>query len=158
MEACRRLRSYACWVAYKGIQHDRRRGTYRSPAGLWGLAFGNEAKPNGLKMPWRDVTPNSEWVGDEDSHYFNTWQECDDPMITGDWDHTEGKHLEDYSTLYAYAVTVLYNIPPHTVPNRGCAIFLHCSEAGTEAVSACRVRICCASSAGSNRPTHRTFL
>lgn len=82
-------------------------------------------------MPWRDVTPNSEWVGDEDSHYFNTWQKCDDPMITGDWDHTEGKHLEDYPTLYAYAVTVLYNIPPHTVPNRSCAVFLHCSKAGT---------------------------
>ena len=109
-------------------------------------------------MPWRDVTPNSEWVGDEDSRYFNTWQECDDPMITGDWDHTEGKHQEDYPTLYAYAVTVLYNIPPHTVPNRSCAVFLHCSEAGPEAVSACCVRICCASSADSNRPTHRTFL
>lgn len=121
------------WVGYKGIQHDRRRGTYRSPAGLWGLglAFGNEAKPDGLKMPWRDVTPNSEWVGDEYSRYFNTWQECDDPTLTEDWDHAEGEHLEDYPTLYAYAVTVLYNIPPYTVPNRGCAIFLHCSEAGT---------------------------
>ncbi len=120
-------------VGYNGIQHNRKRFTYRSPAGLWGLgiAFGNAEKPEGLKMPWRDVTPNSEWVGDADSLYFNTWQERGDPALLEDWNHEDGEHLQDYTELYAYAVAVLYNTPPYTIPERGCAIFLHCSEGGT---------------------------
>ena len=56
-------------VGKAGIMHDRRRNTNTSPAGLWalGFAFGNEQPPKGLKLPWRQVTPNSDWVCDESS-------------------------------------------------------------------------------------------
>ena len=41
------------WVGKNGIMHSRKRNTNTSPAGLWalGMAFGNEEKPGGLKLP-----------------------------------------------------------------------------------------------------------
>lgn len=119
------------FVGKNGIMHDRRRDTNTSPAGLWaiGTAFGNEAPPENLKLPWRQVTPNSDWVCDENSPYFNTWQERDDPDLIPWSDDVE--HLEDYPTQYAWACVIEFNRPPDVVPDRGCAIFLHCARTGT---------------------------
>lgn len=120
------------WTGSGGIMHGRKRNTNTSPAGLWslGLAFGNSQKPSGLKMPWRDVTPNSDWVCDEDSIYFNTWQERDDPNLLVTWSD-DVEHLEDYPNAYAYACVIRFNMAPYTIPERGCAIFLHCSKQAT---------------------------
>lgn len=120
------------WTGSNGIMHGRKRHTDTSPAGLWslGLAFGNSEKPAGLKMPWRDVTPNTDWVCDENSIYFNTWQERDNPAITETWSD-DVEHLEDYQNAYAYACVIRYNTPPYTIPERGCAIFFHCSKGAT---------------------------
>lgn len=119
------------FVGKNGIQHDRRRNTNTTPAGLWaiGTAFGNEPPPDGLKLPWRQVTPNSDWVCDDQSPYFNTWQERDDPSLIPWSDDAE--HLADYPTQYAWACVIEFNRPPDVVPDRGCAIFLHCSRGGT---------------------------
>ncbi|MBR4193728.1 MAG: hypothetical protein IKQ54_05310 [Oscillospiraceae bacterium] len=119
------------FVGKNGIMHDRRRDSNSSPAGLWaiGTAFGNEAPPENLKLPWRQVTPNSDWVCDENSPYFNTWQERDDPELLPWSDDVE--HLEDYPTQYAWACVIEFNRPPDVVPDRGCAIFLHCAKTGT---------------------------
>ncbi len=116
-----------------GICHDRKRNTNTTPAGLWGLgtAFGNAEKPDGIQMPWREITPNSDWVCDADSVYFNTWQERNDPAITENWNYGDVEHLQDYSNSYAYACVIQYNTPPYTIPDRGCAIFLHCSQGAT---------------------------
>ncbi len=121
----------AGYVGKNGVRHDRRRDTNTSPAGLWtlGTAFGNELPPEGLKLPWRQVTPNSDWVCDSDSPYFNSWQERDDPDLEPWSDDVE--HLEDYPTQYAWACVIGFNLPPDAVPDRGCAIFLHCSERAT---------------------------
>ncbi len=119
-------------VGKNGVACDRRRNTETTPAGLWamGFAFGNSPQPEGMTWPWRDVTPNSDWVCDENSPYFNTWQERGDPDLLPWSDDVE--HLEDYSTQYAYACVIEYNTPPgEVVPNRGCAIFLHCSTGPT---------------------------
>lgn len=120
------------WTGRNGILHERKRNSDTSPAGLWslGLAFGNSQKPSGLKMPWRDVTPNTDWVCDENSIYFNTWQERNDPTLTEAWSN-DVEHLEDYTDAYAYACVIRYNTPPYTVPERGCAIFFHCSKGPT---------------------------
>ena len=119
------------FVGKSGIMHDRRRNTNTSPAGLWaiGTAFGNEPPPEGLKLPWRQVTPNSDWVCDDQSPYFNTWQERGNPNLIPWSDDVE--HLEDYPTQYAWACVIEFNRPPDVVPDRGCAIFLHCSKGGT---------------------------
>ena len=115
-----------------GLRHNRRRNTNTTPAGLWAIssAFGNDLPPEGLKLPWRQVTPDSDWVCDENSIYFNTWQERGDPTLTERWSE-DVEHLEDYPELYAWACVVEFNRPPDVVPDRGCAIFLHCSEKGT---------------------------
>lgn len=120
------------YTGKRGIAHDRRRGTNTSPAGLWALtsAFGLEDAPEDLKLPWRDITPQSDWVTDSRSVYFNTWQERDDPNLTGSWNSAE--HLADYDETYTYACVIEYNTPPYTVPDRGCAIFLHVSDHPTE--------------------------
>ena len=119
------------FVGKNGIMHDRRRNSNTSPAGLWTsrTAFGNEAPPEGLKLPWRQVTPNSDWVCDENSPFFNTWQERDDPDLIPWSDDVE--HLEDYPTQYAWACVIEFNRPPDVVPDRGCAIFLHCAKTST---------------------------
>ena len=124
------LTRMAGYTGSNGIAHDRRRNTRQSPAGLWALgsAFGLASQPAGLLLPWRDITPQSDWVCDAASPYFNTWQERDDPLITQLWDLQDAEHLEDYSVTYRYACVIEYNTPPYTVPDRGCAIFLHCSD------------------------------
>lgn len=120
------------WTGSNGIMHGRERNTNTSPAGIWslGVAFGNSDKPDGLKMPWRDVTPDTDWVCDADSVYFNTWQEWDDPTISEPWSD-DVEHLEDYPNAYAYACVIRFNTPPYVVPERGCAIFFHCSKGAT---------------------------
>ena len=116
-----------------GIAHDRRRNTVTSPAGLWklGTAFGNAPRPDHLKIPWRQITPQSDWVCDANSIYFNTWQERDDPNLLESWDYGDVEHLEDYPNAYAYACVIEFNTAPYTIPNRGCAIFFHCSRGAT---------------------------
>lgn len=120
------------WTGSNGIMHGRKRNSNTSPAGLWslGLAFGNSAKPEGLRMPWRDVTPNTDWVCDENSIYFNSWQERGDPTVLETWSD-DVEHLEDYPNAYAYACVIRFNTPPYTIPERGCAIFFHCSKGAT---------------------------
>lgn len=120
----------AGYTGSKGIQHDRQRNTRRSPAGLWGLgsAFGVAEMPQGLKVAWRDVTPQSDWVCDAESIYFNTWQERDDASLSETWNWNDVEHLEDYDVTYRYSVVIQYNTPPYVIPDRGCAIFLHCSD------------------------------
>lgn len=121
------------WMGSKGIMHGRKINSLTSPAGLWALdqAFGNEAKPDGIKMPWRDVTPNTDWVCDVESPYFNTWQERDNPNLEGTWSD-DVEHLENYRNAYAYACVIRYNTAPYCIPDRGCAIFFHCSSKPTE--------------------------
>ena len=41
------------------------------------------------------------------------------------------EHLEDYPALYAWACVIEFNRSPDVIPDRGCAIFLHCGEDGT---------------------------
>ena len=120
------------YVGKNGGVHDRRRNTETTPAGLWalGFAFGNSPRPEGMTWPWRDVTPNTDWVCDESSPCFNTWQERGNPDLLPWSDDVE--HLEDYPTQYAYACVIEFNTPPgKVVPDRGCAIFLHCASGPT---------------------------
>lgn len=122
------------YMGSRGIAHDRRRSSRQSPAGLWplGSAFGLAEEPECLKVPWRAVTNQSDWVCDRHSIYYNTWQERGDPNLTDSWDWDDAEHLADYDETYTYACIIEYNTPPYVVPGRGCAIFLHVSDHPTE--------------------------
>ena len=117
------------YTGSNGIAHNRQRNTRQSPAGLWklGAAFGLAEKPENLHLAWRDITPQSDWVCDADSPYFNTWQERDAPGLIP-WNYYDVEHLADYDPTYRYACVMEYNTPPYVLPDRGCAIFLHCSD------------------------------
>ena len=127
------LRRMVGFTGDNGINHDRVQGDMTSPAGLWqlGLCFGNDPKPEGLKMEWRDITHTSEWVGDNRSIYYNTWQELGDPDLEDTWISSEGEHLEDYTNAYAYACVIRFNMAPYTRRHVGSAIFFHCSNGST---------------------------
>ena len=117
------------WCGPNGLNHDRREGDNTSPAGLWplGLCFGTEEKPAGLRMPWRDITPNSDWVGDHDSPYYATWQEWGTPGLAP-YDRKAGEVLSHYPTPYALSCVIRFNAPPFADPKKGCAIFFHVSD------------------------------
>jgi len=116
-----------------GLNHDREQGDETSPAGLYqiGTAFGNEEMPEGTKMPWRDITKNSEWVGVNRSKYYNTWQELDDPNLDESFEYDDGEHLCEYISAYALACVIRFNMPPYAVKYRGSAIFFHVSKGAT---------------------------
>lgn len=123
------------WVGSRGIMHNRKIDTYTSPAGLWslGLAFGLRSRPYGLKMPWRNVTAQSDWVTEPESKYFNTWQERDDPELDETWHRGSHdiEHLANFRGAYDYACVIRFNMAPYADNTRGCAIFLHCSTGAT---------------------------
>lgn len=122
------LSALPAWFGARGITHGRRQGTYTSPAGLWGLtlAFGSGEAIPGSRMPWRAVTEDSFWICDNDSLYYNTWQERGDPALLDTWDEDDGEHLMDFGDSYRYAVATDFNTPPYARRRVGAAIFLHC--------------------------------
>jgi len=114
-----------------GVCHDRHAGDETSPGGLYqiGTAFGLEGKPKGLKMPWRDVTENSVWIG-KSGKYYNTWQEID-KITDENFTYDSGEHLIDYKGSYDLATAIRFNMYPYKVDGKGAAIFFHVSSSGT---------------------------
>ena len=104
-----------------GVTTDKREGDGCTPAGLYSLteAFGVQPLPSS-GLPYRQAGPDSYWVDDPDSQFYNTWGEGRE---NADWQSAE--HLTDYPALYAYAAVIDYNRDP-VVPGKGSAIFLHC--------------------------------
>ncbi|SHH73765.1 L,D-peptidoglycan transpeptidase YkuD, ErfK/YbiS/YcfS/YnhG family [Sporobacter termitidis DSM 10068] len=119
----------AGFVGRNGVSGDKREGDGRTPTGLYplGAAFGVREKPD-TRMPYRRITPQSYWVDDPLSPYYNTWVEAPGG---GDWRGAE--HLLDYPDSYAWAVVVEYNME-NIIPGKGSAVFLHC---GTRPTSGC---------------------
>lgn len=120
------LRNLHGFLGRNGISADKRESDGCTPAGLFRLggAFGTKPQPK-TKMPWRQITPDSWWVDDPESPWYNQWIEV--PNHDG-WASAE--HLIDFPAEYAYAVVVLYNTDD-IVPGKGSAIFLHCGDAPT---------------------------
>lgn len=116
--------SAAAKVGKNGVSEKKIEGDKMTPAGLFelGFAFGNETPPDGIKMEFRSVTPDSYWVDDSSSQYYNQWVEG-----TAHQDWASAEHLADYPAQYALAVVVRYNMDP-PVPGAGSAIFLHCGS------------------------------
>ena len=74
------------------------------------------------KIKYIKITPNLYWIDDSDSAYYN--QLVDITKVQKDWKHAE--HLAEYPIQYEYAIEIKTN--PQNKPNRGSAIFIHCSN------------------------------
>ena len=61
------------------------------------------------------------WVDDVNSKFYN--QLVDITKVRKDWNSSE--HLIEYPKQYEYAIEIKTNL--RNIPNKGSAIFLHCS-------------------------------
>ncbi len=113
-------------VGRNGVSADKVEGDKKTPAGLFrlGHAFGAEEAPE-TALEYRRITPDSYWVDDSGSKYYNQWVEG-----TADKDWNSAEHLADYPSQYALAVVIEYNTE-NTVKGAGSAIFLHCGSGAT---------------------------
>ncbi|NLG36460.1 MAG: L,D-transpeptidase family protein [Clostridiales bacterium] len=114
-------------------------GDKKTPLGVFtpDIAFGMGDAPDGVSFPWRAITPDSLWIGDSDSKYYNKWVEHGSVPL--DYDTAECERLLAIQPQYELALNYGYN--PECTPNTGSALFLHVwkargvSTAGCTAVS-----------------------
>jgi|GEM_PF-5225496 len=89
-----------------GITGDKREGDGKTPTGTFklGFVFGLTEPETGLDF--RFVTPETEWVDDINSNYYNTWQDND---ANKDWNSSE-KLYQPFASGKAYEYIVIeYN-------------------------------------------------
>ena len=97
-------------------------GDKRAPAGVFRLtaAFGHDAKPNGVTLPYIRIVPGIEAVDDPASRYYN--QIVDRKRIARpDWHSSE--KMETVGKEYRRGIFVAHN--PGASPGAGSCIFLH---------------------------------
>ena len=116
-----KLFSTKAFIGKNGITNDKKEGDGKTPIGKYnlGVAFGthNEVKfSNYIK-----INENLHWVDDVNSKFYN--QLVDITKVRKDWNSSE--HLIEYPKQYEYAMEIKTN--PKNIPNKGSAIFLHCS-------------------------------
>ena len=118
-----KLRTKA-FVGKNGITDKKVEGDLKTPRGTFniGISFGTYDKINNKKIKYIKITPNLYWIDDSDSAYYN--QLVDITKVPKDWKHAE--HLAEYPIQYEYAIEIKTN--PQNKPNRGSAIFIHCSN------------------------------
>lgn len=114
------VRKTTGFIGKNGIATDKVEGDYCTPAGLYKLGFGFGTESVDTQIEYRIINDNCYWVDDSDSEYYNQWVESQN--IT--WKSAE--HLADYPESYHYGIVINYNMNP-AIPNKGSAIFLHCS-------------------------------
>ncbi|WP_185031119.1 L,D-transpeptidase family protein [Streptomyces candidus] len=116
----------------KGLVEGARRvqGTDTTPTGLYDLpyGFGTQAAPEGTRIGYRRVGPQSWWCQDNGSLSYNRWVEG----LPEDCRPGDAEKLDSYGTQYAYALVVGFNYA-QPVRGRGAGIFLHVNGRGATA-------------------------
>ena len=110
------------YVGMNGTKAYKREGDGCSPRGLYPITqafYMYEAPRTGL--PMFEITPETYWVDDPTSVYYNKRVEGTDHK---DWDSAE--HMIRYGAAYEYGFVVGYN--PDGAPYAGSAIFFHVSD------------------------------
>jgi L,D-peptidoglycan transpeptidase YkuD (ErfK/YbiS/YcfS/YnhG family) len=100
---------------------SKKEGDGCSPAGIFALpfAFGSEAAPGQVGIPYQQMTVHSMGVDDPASQYYN--QVVDDTVVKPDWNSRETMLRED--GLYGWGAFIAHN--PRQKPGGGSCIFLH---------------------------------
>jgi len=100
----------------------KREGDGRSPAGVFdiGTAYGYDATPEGVSLPYVQATPELRRVDDPTSRHYNRIVSTEDSYV--DWKSAE--HIRRQDALYAIAIVVEHNTR-ETEPGAGSCIFIH---------------------------------
>lgn len=112
------------YIGKNGITTDKKEGDNCTPVGKFslGIMLGTHPSIFNEKYKYKKINPNMYWVDDINSKHYN--QLVDISNIEKDW--TTAEHLIEYPIQYEYLIEIKTN--PNNIPNKGSAIFLHCSN------------------------------
>ena len=113
------------YIGKNGLTNEKQEGDGKTPTGEFelGIILGTNAKEkntHGLK--YNQITKDMYWIDDSKSKYYN--QLVDISKAEKDWNSAE--HLIDYPIQYEYLIEIKTN--PNNIPEKGSAIFLHCTN------------------------------
>ena len=102
----------------------QKEGDGKTPTGVYrfNMAFGILENPGITVMPYLRLDESHHWVDDSNSQYYNQFVSTRDVEI--DWNSSE--HLYKIAPSYNYVLSTTYN--EECIPNKGSAIFLHCTS------------------------------
>lgn len=97
-------------------------GDRKAPAGIFALkrAFGQSTAPEGLKLPYMQITDTVEFIDDPSSVFYNT--PVEPVQVVKDWNSSE--KMREIGNLYEWGIIVEHNTTP-TEPGKGSCIFIH---------------------------------
>lgn len=130
------------YIGRNGLARHKKEGDGKTPIGEFSLGImlgidANIKNKNGLD--YIQINKNMYWVDDFKSKYYN--QLVNILKVQKDWHSAE--HLIDYPIQYQYLLEIKTN--PLNIPNKGSAIFLHCTNynptAGCVAIDKYMMRI-----------------
>lgn len=113
------------YIGKNGVTNDKNEGDGKTPLGEFalGVILGTHIKgKNKYGLHYLQITPDMYWVDDSKSKYYN--QLVNLSKVQKDWGSAE--HLIDYPVQYEYLIEIKTN--PTDVPQKGSAIFLHCTN------------------------------
>ena len=118
------LLSTAGKIGRNGIGKTKE-GDGKTPTGVYRFLFGFGNMPDpGCGIGYTQVDESYYWVDDSDSAYYNQFVSTNE--VTKDWDSAE--HIARVKSSYNYVLALDYNVD--CVPQKGSAIFMHCTPTG----------------------------
>lgn len=113
------------YIGRNGLTNQKEEGDQKTPIGEFELGIILNMHKNGKNknnIPYTKITDSMYWVDDVNSKYYN--QLVNIEKVEKDWKTAE--HLIEYKTQYEYLIEIKTN--PNNIPNKGSAIFLHCTN------------------------------
>ena len=111
----------------------KKEGDGCAPAGVFRItqAFGDEAQPNGIKLPYLYCTAHHWGIDDVRSKHYN--QIVDDRTVACDW--TGPETMVPAIGCYKLGAVIAHN--PRNTPGLGSCIFMHIWQGENVATSGC---------------------
>ncbi len=113
------------YIGKNGLTNKKEEGDQKTPVGEFELGIILNTHKNGKNknnIQYTRITDSMYWVDDANSIYYNQLVNIEE--VEKDWKTAE--HLIEYKTQYEYLIEIKTN--PNNIPNKGSAIFLHCTN------------------------------
>jgi len=113
------------YIGRNGVTIRKQEGDGKTPLGEFklGKILGKYPKINNVNgLKYMQITKDMYWVDDAKSKFYNQLVYISD--VIKDWNSAE--HLIDYPIQYEYVIEIKTN--PNNIPQKGSAIFLHCTN------------------------------